>query len=65
MSGGVFPCILNLDTRLDETEWPASPSCHVTSGQMASGTCLVGPHDAFLMFSRRGNSLVAKTVTYD
>jgi len=44
MSGGVFPCILNLDTRLDETEWPASPSGHVTSGQIASGTRLVGPH---------------------
>jgi hypothetical protein len=44
MSGGVFPCILNLDTGLDETEWPSSPSGHFTSGQITSGTCLVGPH---------------------
>lgn len=64
MSEGVFPCILNLDTRLDETEWPASPSGHVTSGQIALGTRLVGPH-VFLMLSTRENSLVAKTVTYD
>jgi len=44
MSGSVFPYILNLDTRLDETEWPASFSGHVTSGQIAPGTRFVGPH---------------------
>jgi len=44
MIGGVFPCILNLDTRLDETDWPTPPSGHVTSGYIAPGTRLVGPH---------------------
>jgi len=44
MGGGVFPYILNLDTRMDAIEWPTSPSGHVTSEQIAPETHLVGQH---------------------